>query len=62
MSVFAAGYVKEGESDAPIYGYKLEQSTEQESVLSLKDVMEGEDSVTVDHCSMFIDVFFNMTP
>ena len=57
MSVFAPGYVKEGESDAPIYGYKLEQSTEQESVLSLKDVMEGEeDSVTFDHCSMFIDI------
>ena len=57
VSVFAEGYVKEGESDAPIYGYKLEQSTEQESVLSLNDVMEGEeDSVTFDHCSMFIDV------
>ena len=56
VSVFAEGYVKEGESDAPIYGYKLEQSTEQESVLSLKDMMEGEESVTFDHSSMFIDI------
>ena len=37
------------------YGYKLEQSTEQENVLSLEDMMEGENSVTFDHCSMFID-------
>ena len=37
------------------YGYKLEQSTEQENILSLEDMMEGEDSVTFDHCSMFID-------
>ena len=58
VSVFAEGYIKEGESEAPIYGYKLEQSTEQESVVSLEDLMEGgEDRVTFDHCSMFIDFF-----
>ena len=27
----------------------------QESVLSLEDLLEGNDSVTFDHCSMFID-------
>ena len=55
VSVFAEGYMKEGESEVQIYGYKLEQSTEQENVLSLEDMMGGKDSVTFDHCSMFID-------
>ena len=46
----------EGESEGGVtYGYELKQSTEQESVLSLEDLMEGEESVTFDHCSMFID-------
>ena len=50
----------------PTYGYVLEQSSQQESVLeqssqqesvmSLEDMMGGKDSVTFDHCSMFIDV------
>ena len=53
--VFAEGYIKEGESEVPKYGYVLEQSTEQESVMSLEDMMGGKDSVTFDHCSMFID-------
>ena len=53
--VFAEGYIKEGESEVPTYGYVLEQSTEQESVMSLEDMMGGKDSVTFDHCSMFID-------
>ena len=61
VSVFAEGYVKEGEGDDDVvttYGYKLEQSTEQESVMALESLMEdGEDSVTFDHCSMFIDDF-----
>ena len=56
VSVFAEGYIKEGEeSEVPTYGYKLEQSTEQESVMSLEKLMDGKDSVTSDHCSMFID-------
>ena len=56
VSVFAEGYIKEGEeSEVPTYGYKLEQSTEQESVMSLEDMMGGKDSVTFDHCSMFIE-------
>ena len=60
VSVFAEGYVKEGEGDdegVTTYGYKLEQSTDQESVLALASLIEddGEDSVTFDHCSMFID-------
>ena len=55
VSVFAEGYIKEGESEVPTYGYVLEQSTEQESVMSLEDMMGGKDSVTFDHCSMFID-------
>jgi len=44
-----------GESEVPTYGYILEQSTEQESVMSLEEMMGGKDSVTFDHCSIFID-------
>ena len=56
VSIFAKGYVKEGEGEVPTYGYVLEQSTEQKSVVSLEDMMGGKDSVTFDHCSMFVDV------
>ena len=63
VSVFAEGYIikdTEGEGggggEGHTYGYKLEQSTSQESELSLEALMDGEDSVTLDHCSMFIDV------
>ena len=48
---------KEEEEGVTTYGYKLEQSTDQESVVALESLMEdGKDSVAVDHCSMFIDV------
>ena len=58
VSVFAEAYVKEGGSEGEVtYGYELKQSTEQESVLSLEDLMEGKESVTFDHCSMFVDEF-----
>ena len=50
VSVFAEAYTK-GDG----YGYKLEQSNEQASIMSLDDLMDGNDSVTFDHCSMFID-------
>ena len=50
VSVFAEAYTK-----GDVYGYKLQQSTSQESVMSLEDLMGGEDSVVFDHCSMFID-------
>jgi len=53
VSVFVEAYVKEG--DDTVYGYKLEQSTNQESVVALESLLNGEDSVTFDHCSMFID-------
>ena len=55
ISVFAEGYIKDEEGDAPTYGYKLEQSTDQQSVMSLEELMNGE-GATFDHCSMFIDV------
>ena len=59
VSVFAEGYIKEGEGEdegVTTYGYKLEQSESQESVLALESLMEdGKESVTFDHCSMFID-------
>ena len=58
VSVFAEGYINEGEGDEGVttYGYKLQQSADQESVAALDSLMEdGEDSVTFDHCSMFID-------
>ena len=60
VSVFAEGYIKikEGEGDEGVttYGYKLEQSESQESVVALASLIEdGEDIVTFDHCSMFID-------
>mmetsp|Transcript_11283 Transcript_11283/g.22524 ORF Transcript_11283/g.22524 Transcript_11283/m.22524 type:complete len:267 (-) Transcript_11283:24-824(-) len=60
VSVFAEGYIKDkeggGGDEGLTYGYKLDQSTSQESVMSLEALMDGEDSVTLDHCSMFIDV------
>eukprot|EP00985_Skeletonema_marinoi_P001139 scaffold459_cov78-Skeletonema_marinoi.AAC.9 len=54
------GYIKDTEGEGAggegqTYGYRLEQSTSQESVMSLEALMDGEDSVTLDHCSMFID-------
>ena len=57
VSVFAEGYIKVKEEVGAVtmYGYKLEQSTDQESVVALESLMNGEDSVTFDHCSMFID-------
>uniref|UniRef100_A0A7S2L9B4 Uncharacterized protein n=1 Tax=Skeletonema marinoi TaxID=267567 RepID=A0A7S2L9B4_9STRA len=59
VSVFAEGYIKdtegEGGGEGQTYGYKLEQSTSQESVMSLEALMDGKDRVTLDHCSMFID-------
>ena len=61
VSVFAEGYIikdtegEEGGGEGHTYGYKLEQSTSQESVMSLEALVDGEDSVTLDHCSMFID-------
>eukprot|EP00985_Skeletonema_marinoi_P001132 scaffold459_cov78-Skeletonema_marinoi.AAC.2 len=55
------GYIKdtegEGGGEGQTYGYKLEQSTSQESVMSLEALMDGEDSVTLDHCSIFIDAY-----
>jgi len=53
VSVFAEAYTK-----GDVYGYKLKQSASQESVMSLEDLMGGEDSVVFDHCSMFIDFGF----
>ena len=50
VSVFAEAYTK-----GDVFGYKLEQSASQERVVSLEDLMGGEDSVVFDHCSMFID-------
>ena len=50
VSVFAEGYVKDEET----YGYKLEQSAEQQSVMALEELMNG-DGATFDYCSMFID-------
>ena len=53
MSVFAEAYIKEEESDAPIMVTGL---LKLESIVSLEDLMEGKNSVTFDHCSMFIDI------
>eukprot|EP00985_Skeletonema_marinoi_P012234 scaffold5862_cov91-Skeletonema_marinoi.AAC.7 len=50
VTVFAEGYIKdteaegEGGGEGQTYGYKLEQSTSQESVMSLEALMGGEDS------------------
>ena len=56
VSVFAEGYTKEEEDEGvTTYGYKLDQSNEQESVMALESLMNGQDSVTFDHCSMFIE-------
>jgi hypothetical protein len=59
VSTFARAVVKRGEEDDPdgpaTYGYKLEQSDEQASVVPLADILGGEDKVVYDHCSIFID-------
>ena len=59
VSVFAEGYTKEGEGDVDVgvltHGYKLDQSSSQKKVLALESLMNGQDSVEFDHCSMFID-------
>ena len=57
VSVFAEGYTKEEEDDVDVgvLGYKLVQSTDQETVVALESLMNGQDSVTFDHCSMFIE-------
>ena len=54
VSVFAEGYTKDEGGGAPTYGYKLEQSADQQSVMSLEELMNGE-VATFGHCSMFID-------
>ena len=36
------------------YGYKLDQSADQQSILALEELMNGE-VAAFDHCSMFID-------
>ena len=56
VSVFAEGYVKDEEGDAPTYGYKLEQSADQQSIMALEELMSGE-VAAFDHCSMFVDEF-----
>ena len=56
VSVFVKAVVKrKDDPDGPTYVYKLEQSDEQESVTSLRDVLGGKDKMTYDHCSIFID-------
>ena len=61
VSTFVKAVVKRGEDDptGPTYVYKLEQSDEQASVESLSDVLGGEDKVVYDHCSIFIDNYWN---
>ena len=56
VSVFVEGYVKDEEGDAPTYGYKLEQSADQQSIMALEELMSGE-VAAFDHCSMFVDEF-----
>ena len=56
VSVFVKVVVKHrNDPDGPTYVYKLEQSDEQASATSLSDIMGGEDKMTYDHCSIFID-------
>ena len=60
VSVFVVKH--RDDSDGPTYVYKLEQSDEQASVASLSDIMGGEDKMTYDHCSIFIDGFIPSIP
>ena len=63
VSVFVKAVVKHRDDpDGPTYVYKLEQSDEQASVASLSDIMGGEDKMTYDHCSIFIDGFIPSIP
>ena len=59
VSVFVKAVVKHRDDPdgKPTYVYKLEQSDDQASVKSLRDVMGGKDKVTYDHCSIFVDSY-----
>lgn len=49
-NAFVGSYV-----DLDYYGYELKQYPDQAAFTSIEDLLEGEDSVTFDHCSFFID-------
>ena len=56
VSVLVKGMVKHQEDpDGPTFLYKMEQSEDQASELSLDDILQGGDKVVYDHCSIFID-------
>mmetsp|Transcript_19052 Transcript_19052/g.28256 ORF Transcript_19052/g.28256 Transcript_19052/m.28256 type:complete len:389 (+) Transcript_19052:171-1337(+) len=55
ISGFVGSYVDES---GTYYGYELKQYPEQAAMLSLEDLLEGNESVTFDHCSIFIDSFW----
>ena len=55
VSIIVAQWYSEEGDEATTYGYKLEQYPRQKENTSLEDLMNGEDSVTFDRCSMFIE-------
>ena len=54
VSAFVNGYVI-NQDDTAIYGYELDQSEDQASVMSLEELLGDEDERIFDHCSFFID-------
>ena len=56
VSVFVKAIVKHREDpDGPTYVFKLEQSDDQASAMSLSNIMGGKHKMTYDHCSIFVD-------
>jgi len=56
VSALVNGYVI-NQGDTAIYGYELDQSDDQASVMSLEELLGDKDERIFDHCSFFIDDF-----
>ena len=54
VSALVNGYVI-NQDDIVIYGYELDQSEDQASVMSLQELLGDKDERIFDHCSFFID-------
>lgn len=52
VSAFVGSYVDPSDT---YYGYELKQYPDQAAFTSVEDLLDGADSVTFDHCSIFID-------
>ena len=61
VSALVNGYVI-SQDDTAIYGYELDQSDDQASVMSLEELLGDKDERIFDHCSFFIDDVSDCVP